>query len=213
MAERIFKRVNIEIELTNQKDFKSKPTGAESQKDRPGVVISNDKQNQFSGAVIMALITSQFDKVYFFEVEIEVEGQKGKILTDQIYTVDKSRLGRKMGTLSEKQLQQLSEGIHTVLELNELYKIYKNMPKNNPFLIENKKPFELVQEQKPVKEEVAVSLEEKGAESSTKRQKYLITDKSDIIISLDEQFAQPIEKREKTYEFRKYKLNSETKRM
>jgi len=49
----------------------------------------------------MALITSQFDKVYFFEVEIEVEGQKGKILTDQIYTVDKSRLGRKMGTLSE----------------------------------------------------------------------------------------------------------------
>jgi mRNA interferase MazF len=83
------------------------------------VVISNNKQNQFSGAVIMALITSQFDKVYFFEVEIEVEGQKGKILTDQIYTVDKSRLGRKMGTLSEKQLRQLSEGIHTVLELND----------------------------------------------------------------------------------------------
>lgn len=124
MTERIFKRgeiywVNIEIELTNQKDFKPKPTGVESQKDRPGVVISNDKQNQFSGAVIMALITSQFDKVYFFEVEIEVEGQKGKILTDQIYTVDKSRLGRRMGTLSEKQLRQLSEGIHTVLELND----------------------------------------------------------------------------------------------
>jgi len=124
MAERIFKRgevywVNIEIELANQKDFKPKPKGAESQKDRPGVVISNDKQNQFSGAVIVALITSQFDKVYFFEVEIEVEGQKGKILTDQIYTVDKNRLGRKMGVLTEKQLQQLTVGIHTVLELND----------------------------------------------------------------------------------------------
>ena len=124
MAERIFKRgeiywVNIEIKLANQKDFKPKPIGAESQKNRPGVVISNDKQNQFSGAVIVALITSQFDKVYFFEVEIEVEGQRGKILTDQIYTVDKSRLGRKMGTLKEKHLRQLSEGIHTVLELND----------------------------------------------------------------------------------------------
>ncbi|RGB24134.1 hypothetical protein C1646_601463, partial [Rhizophagus diaphanus] len=36
---------------------------------------------------------------------------------------------------------------------------------------------------------------------------------SDILISLDEQFAQPIEKREKTYEFRKYKLSEETKRL
>jgi len=138
MTERVFKRgemqssermsvprrgeiywVNIESEPNDKKDFKPKPTGAESQKDRPGVIISNNKQNQFSGAVIVALITSQFDKIYFFEVEIEVEGQKGKILTDQIYTVDKSRLGRKMGTLNEKQLQKLVVGIHTVLELND----------------------------------------------------------------------------------------------
>ena len=124
MAERIFKRgeiywVNIEEEPANKKDFKVKPKGTESQKSRPGVIISNNKQNQFSGAVIVALITSQFDKVYFFEVEIEVENQKGKILTDQIYTVDKSRLERKMGILTEKQLQKLAEGIHTVLELNE----------------------------------------------------------------------------------------------
>jgi len=67
----------------------------------------------------MALITSQFDKVYFFEVEVKVEDKKGKILTDQIYTVDKSRLERKMGVLNEKQLKQLAEGIHTILELND----------------------------------------------------------------------------------------------
>ena len=124
MAERIFKRgeiywVNIEAEPNDKKDFKPKPTGAEIQKDRPGVIISNNKQNQFSGAVIMALITSQFDKVYFFEVEVKVEDKKGKILTDQIYTVDKSRLERKMGVLNEKQLKQLAEGIHAVLELND----------------------------------------------------------------------------------------------
>lgn len=118
MAERIFRRgeiywVNIEEEPTNQKDFKPRPKGTESQKDRPGVIISNNKQNQFSGAVIVALITSQFDKVYFFEVE----NKKGKILIDQIYTIDKSRLGKKMGVLSEKQLAELVKGLHTVLEL------------------------------------------------------------------------------------------------
>lgn len=37
----------------------------------------------------MALITSQVDKIYPFEVEVVCEGQKSKILTDQIYTVDK----------------------------------------------------------------------------------------------------------------------------
>ena len=62
--------------INDKKDFKPKPKRTEVQKDRPGVIISNNKQNQFSGAVIMALITSQFDKVYFFEVEIEVEGKK-----------------------------------------------------------------------------------------------------------------------------------------
>src|SRR4051812_31776163 len=124
MAERIFKRgeiywVNIEDEEEkNREGKKRKQKGSELNKNRPGIIISNNKQNQFSGAVIVALITSQIDKVYFFEVEIEVEGKQSKIITDQIYTVDKSRLERKMGVLNEKQLKQLVTGLHTVLELN-----------------------------------------------------------------------------------------------
>jgi mRNA-degrading endonuclease toxin of MazEF toxin-antitoxin module len=58
------------------------------------------------------------DKVYFFEIEIEVEGKPNKVITDQIYTVDKSRLERKMGVLNEKQLKKLVAGLHAVLELN-----------------------------------------------------------------------------------------------
>ncbi|CAG8543692.1 6948_t:CDS:2 [Cetraspora pellucida] len=113
----------VEDYLSQQKiDYEiyhKKGLGTEAQKDRPGVIISNNKQNQFSGAVIMALITSQFDKVYPFEVEIEVENKQGKILTDQIYTVDKSRLGRKMGVLSTEQLKKLVLGLHVVLELGD----------------------------------------------------------------------------------------------
>jgi len=103
MAEKIFKRgeiywVNLKDEKENKpdhRDQKPKPKGAESQKSRPGVIVSNRKQNQFSNAVIVSLITSQVDKIYPFEVEITCEGQKSKILTDQIYTIDKSRLEKK----------------------------------------------------------------------------------------------------------------------
>jgi len=69
--------------------------------------------------VIVALITSQIDKIYPFEVEIVCEGQKSKILTDQIYTVDKSRLESKMGSLTEKQLISLAKGLHIVFELED----------------------------------------------------------------------------------------------
>lgn len=124
MAEKIFKRgeihwINLEDEEEEKSDQKPQPKGAESQKSRPGVIVSNRKQNQFSNAVIVALITSQVDKIYPFEVEIVCEGQKSKILTDQIYTVDKSRLERKMGELSEKQLIALNKGLHIVLELED----------------------------------------------------------------------------------------------
>jgi len=127
MAEKIFKRgeihwVNLEDEKENKpdhRDQKPKPKGAESQKSRPGVIVSNRKQNQFSNAVIVSLITSQVDKIYPFEVEITCEGQRSKILTDQIYTIDKSRLERKMGELTEKQLIALAKGLHIVFELEE----------------------------------------------------------------------------------------------
>jgi mRNA-degrading endonuclease toxin of MazEF toxin-antitoxin module len=68
----------------------------------------------------VALITSQVDKIYPFEITIEINDKIGKILTDQIYTIDKSRLGKKkVGTITDKQLWQLNKGLHMVLELKD----------------------------------------------------------------------------------------------
>lgn len=118
MTDKIYKRGEIYwVNIEEEEEIK-KRKGSETQKNRPGVIVSNNKQNQFSGAVIVALITSQVDKVYFFEVEIMIEGKPNKVITDQIFTVDKTRLERKMGVLNEKQLKKLASGLHTVLELN-----------------------------------------------------------------------------------------------
>ena len=78
--------------------------GSEIAKTRPCVIISNDIGNQYSARVIVAVITSAgLERVYPFEVLIE-SGQGGlaersKILLDQIRSVDKVRLGRRVGML------------------------------------------------------------------------------------------------------------------
>ena len=93
--------------------------GGETQKNRPVVIISNDKQNQFSTVVIVALLTTQVDKVYSFEVLVKMDSKRGKILTDQIYTVDKSRLGKKIGILTEPEIKSVEKGLHIVFDLKD----------------------------------------------------------------------------------------------
>src|SRR3954471_24222405 len=114
MSEIIYKKGEIywtELEETR------KPRGGETQKDRPGVIISNDKQNKFSTVVIIALLTSKLDKVYPFEVVVKVKDKENKILTDQVYTIDKSRLGKRIGQLTEKEISAVEKGLHLVFDL------------------------------------------------------------------------------------------------
>ena len=105
-----------EEEKENKKDKISQVRKKASQKDRPVVVISNDKQNKYSEEVIVALISSQLDKIYYFELEIALK-KKSKILTDQILTIDKSRLGEKIGALNSDEIVKLEKALHVVLSL------------------------------------------------------------------------------------------------
>ena len=78
--------------------------GSEIAKTRPAVVISNDIGNEYSDRVIVAPITTgHTDRIYPFEVLVR-EGDAGlsrtsKIVLDQIRTLDKRRLGDKLGAL------------------------------------------------------------------------------------------------------------------
>jgi mRNA interferase MazF len=66
--------------------------GSEINKKRPALIVSNDIGNEFSKRVIVAPITSNASKIFPFEVGLALKGKRGKILLDQIRTVDKSRL-------------------------------------------------------------------------------------------------------------------------
>lgn len=85
-------------------------TGSEIQKTRPCVVISPDEMNRHIATVIVAPMTSK-GKAYPTRVPLKFQGKDGSVVLDQIRTVDKVRLIRRLGRLSK----QTQSGVLTVL--------------------------------------------------------------------------------------------------
>ncbi|MDL1974006.1 MAG: type II toxin-antitoxin system PemK/MazF family toxin [Deltaproteobacteria bacterium] len=96
--------------------------GHEIAKTRPVVVISNDKNNTFSGTITVLPITSKnVKKTYPFEVVL-AKGKgnlpkKSKIKADQIRTLDKRRLIKTIGRLSEKDMFSVENAVNIHLDL------------------------------------------------------------------------------------------------
>ena len=77
--------------------------GSEIRKSRPCVVVSPPELNQYLRTVIVAPMTSQGFSAPF-RVPVTHAGTKGLIVLDQIRTVDKLRLVRRMGAVSRRTL-------------------------------------------------------------------------------------------------------------
>lgn len=79
--------------------------GGEIQKTRPVVVVSNDTNNQYNSVVTVLPITSNVERVFTFEVYIPKAmanlPKDSKAKADQIRTLDKSRLVKRLGTLPQ----------------------------------------------------------------------------------------------------------------
>jgi len=77
--------------------------GPEIKKTRPCLIISPDEMNRYIRTVIVAPMTTA-GKDYPTRIQCEFQGKKGQIVLDQIRTIDKSRLIKKIGTV-EPQVQ------------------------------------------------------------------------------------------------------------
>lgn len=75
--------------------------GSEIQKPRPCLVISPDEMNRNIRTVIIAPMTSA-KKEYPTRVSCTFKKKRGQIIIDQIRTIDKARLIKKMGTIDLK---------------------------------------------------------------------------------------------------------------
>jgi mRNA interferase MazF len=77
--------------------------GSEIQKARPCLVISPDEMNRFIKTVIVAPMTTKGTS-YPSRVSCKFQGKQGQVVLDQIRTVDKTRLARRLGKV-DKQTQ------------------------------------------------------------------------------------------------------------
>lgn len=73
--------------------------GSEIQKTRPCVVISPDEMNRTIATVILAPLTTQ-GRVYPSRVACQFQGKAGQIILDQLRTVDKRRLLKRLGQIT-----------------------------------------------------------------------------------------------------------------
>jgi mRNA interferase MazF len=82
--------------------------GSEIQKTRPCLVISPDEMNDYIATVIVAPMTTK-GRSYPTRIACSFQGKKGQIVLDQIRTVDKVRLVKCLGRISEKAQDEVVE--------------------------------------------------------------------------------------------------------
>ncbi len=73
--------------------------GYEINKTRPCLVISPDEINRFLQTIIVAPMTTK-GRDYPTRVAVDFAGKQGQVVLDQIRTIDKSRVAKKLGSIS-----------------------------------------------------------------------------------------------------------------
>lgn len=98
--------------------------GSEQGGIRPVLIIQNDIGNQFSPTTIVAAITSQINKAKL-PTHVEIGAVKvgldkdSVILTEQIRTIDKSRLKQKIAMLDENIMQKVDRALEISIGVKE----------------------------------------------------------------------------------------------
>ena len=76
--------------------------GHEIQKTRPCVVVSPNEMNRNIATVMIAPMTTK-GRTYPTRVICQFQGKEGQIVLDQLRTVDKTRLVKKLGEISQQE--------------------------------------------------------------------------------------------------------------
>lgn len=102
------------------------PDGSEPGYERPYVVIQNNVFNSSRlNTVIVCAITSTTKRanapgnVMLNDGEANLP-KPSVVLVSQVYTVDKSQLGEYIGTLSQKRVRQILQGLELVTEPRDI---------------------------------------------------------------------------------------------
>uniref|UniRef100_B0T5D1 Transcriptional modulator of MazE/toxin, MazF n=1 Tax=Caulobacter sp. (strain K31) TaxID=366602 RepID=B0T5D1_CAUSK len=88
--------------------------GSEIQKTRPCVIVSPDGLSHLNTFIVVPMTTGSHPTR--FRPEIAFDGKEGLLLPDQIRTVARARMIRRMGVIDEKTLGELLATLRTMFD-------------------------------------------------------------------------------------------------
>jgi len=89
--------------------------GSEIKKTRPCVIVSPNEMNCLKTVLIAPMTTKGFHAPS--RVELQFQDKTGLILLDQLRSVDKSRLIKKLGTVDSKTQKIISSTLDNIFEV------------------------------------------------------------------------------------------------
>jgi mRNA interferase MazF len=84
--------------------------GSEIEKIRPCVIVSPDELNAHLRTVIVAPMTTG-GRAYPWRIRCRFQGRAGYVVLDQLRTVDRERLVKRLGALSTDSVAEVLDGL------------------------------------------------------------------------------------------------------
>ena len=84
--------------------------GSEIQKTRPCVIVSPDELNEHLRTIIVAPMTTS-GRAYPWRVRCKFQRRLGYVVLDQVRTVDRERLVKRLGALSTETMTDVLSGL------------------------------------------------------------------------------------------------------
>jgi len=96
------------------------PFGGEMKKDRPAIVVSRDDLNDRRSCVTVVYLSCTPKMDLPEHISIGSAARPCKAITEYLDTVDKSRLGKRIGRCTSSEMRMVSSGIASSLDIAEI---------------------------------------------------------------------------------------------